>query len=164
MPTALNAALGALSHARSGSGSALISAMRQVGGTIGVAVLGTVLATVYRSHLDLTGLPASAARAVRQSVAGGVAAAKTAGSAPLLDNVRVAYVHGLDVMLWVCAGIAIASAILALLFLPGWSPATEETASAFVEERVPAEDTAGDTVGADVQPATSELDKSRMTT
>ena len=164
MPTALNAALGALSHARSGSGSALISAMRQVGGTIGVAVLGTVLATVYRSHLDLTGLPASAARAVRQSVAGGVATAKTAGSAPLLDNVRVAYVHGLDVMLWVCAGIAIASAVLALLFLPGWSPAPEETASAVVEEPGPADDTAGDTVGADVQPATSELDKSRMTT
>ena len=60
MPTALNAALGALSPARSGSGSALITAMRQVGGTIGVAVLGTVLATVYRSHLHLTGLPAAA--------------------------------------------------------------------------------------------------------
>ena len=160
MPTALNAALGALSHARSGSGSALISAMRQVGGTIGVAVLGTVLATVYRSHLDLTGLPASAARAVRQSVAGGVETAKAAGSGPLLDNVRVAYVHGLDVMLWVCAGIAIVSAILGLLFLPGWAAAPEETASAFVEERAPADDT----IGADAQPATSELDKSRMTT
>jgi len=160
MPTALNAALGALSHARSGSGSALISAMRQVGGTIGVAVLGTVLATVYRSHLDMTGLPASAARAVRQSVAGGVETAKAAGSGPLLDNVRVAYVHGLDVMLWVCAGIAIVSAILGLLFLPGWAAAPEETASAFVEERAPADDT----IGADAQPATSELDKSRMTT
>jgi MFS transporter, DHA2 family, multidrug resistance protein len=160
MPTALNAALGALSHARSGSGSALISAMRQVGGTIGVAVLGTVLATVYRSHLNLTGLPASAARAVRQSVAGGMATAKAAGSAPLLDNVRVAYVHGLDVMLWACAGIAIASAILALLFLPGWAATPEETVSAVVGQ--PGTD--DDTVSADPQPATSALDKSRMTT
>src|SRR5215472_9991156 len=42
MPTALNAAIGALSPSRSGSGSALITAMRQVGGTIGVAVLGTI--------------------------------------------------------------------------------------------------------------------------
>jgi hypothetical protein len=61
MPQTMNAALSALSAERSGSGSALISAMRQVGATIGVAVLGTVLGSVYRSHLDVTGLPAAAA-------------------------------------------------------------------------------------------------------
>ena len=119
MPTALNAAIGALSPARSGSGSALITAMRQVGGTIGVAVLGTVLATVYRSHLHLAGLPGAAAGAIRKSVAAGIAAARAAGSHQLLDTVRLAYVHGLDVMLWVCSGIAIVSAFLALAFLPG---------------------------------------------
>lgn len=118
MPTALNAAIGALSPARSGSGSALITAMRQVGGTIGVAVLGTVLATVYRSHLHLAGLPAAATGAIRKSVAAGVATARAAGSHQLLDTVRLAYVHGLDVMLWVCSGIAIVSALLALAFLP----------------------------------------------
>jgi MFS transporter, DHA2 family, multidrug resistance protein len=146
MPTALNAALGALSPARSGSGSALITAMRQVGGTIGVAVLGTILATVYRSHLHLAGLPAAAAHAVRESVAGGVATAQAAGSAPLLAGVRLAYVHGMDVMLWVCAGIAIASALLALAFLPGRTPTV-----------------ADDTIGASTPAATSALDKSRMT-
>jgi len=57
MPQTMNAALGALSAETSGSGSALISALRQVGATIGVAVLGTVLASVYRSHLVVTGLP-----------------------------------------------------------------------------------------------------------
>src|SRR5215467_14195820 len=119
MPTALNAAIGALSPERSGSGSALITAMRQVGGTIGVAVLGTVLATVYRSHLHLAGLPAAVQGAIKNSVAGGVVTARAAGSSPLLDAVRLAYVHGLDVMLWVCSGIAIASALLALAFLPG---------------------------------------------
>ncbi len=123
MPTALNVALAALSPARSGSGSALITAMRQVGGTIGVAVLGTVLATVYQSSLHLAGLPASAVAVIRHSVASGVAAARAAGSSTVLDVVRGAYVHGLDVMLWVCAGIAITSAVLALLFLPRWSDA-----------------------------------------
>jgi DHA2 family multidrug resistance protein-like MFS transporter len=155
MPTALNAALGAHTPARSGSGSALITAMRQVGGTIGVAVLGTILATVYRSHLHLSGLPAAAAGAIRESVAGGVAAAHAAGSAPLLETVRLAYVHGLDVMLWVCSGIAIASAVLALAFLPGRAPA-----SGVAAEVSPADDT----TGADAHAATSALDKSRMTT
>src|SRR6266702_1987129 len=122
MPTALNAALGALSPECSGSGSALITALRQVGATIGVAVLGTVLNSVYRGGLSVTGLPASAAAAARSSVAGGVAVAHAAGSAPLLHAVGVAYVHGMDVMLWVCAAIALASALLGLMFLPRAAP------------------------------------------
>ena len=118
MPQTMNAALSALSAERSGSGSALISAMRQVGATIGVAVLGTVLASVYRSHLVVTGLPAAAAAAAKSSVVAGVAVAHALGSAALLDSVRSAFVQGMDTMLWVCGGIALASAILALLFLP----------------------------------------------
>ena len=123
MPTALNAALGALSPERSGSGSALITALRQVGAAIGVAVLGTVLNSVYRGGIRVTGLPAAAAAAARSSVAGGVAVAHAAGSAPLLHAVGVAYVHGMDVMLWVCTAIALASAVLGLVFLPRSAPA-----------------------------------------
>jgi DHA2 family multidrug resistance protein-like MFS transporter len=126
LPTAMNAALGALTAERSGSGSALMSAMRQVGATIGVAVLGTVLNTVYQGGLHLPGLPAAAVHAARSSVAGGLAVAHASGSAALLHDVRSAYAGGLDVMLWVCAGIAVAAALLALLFLP--RTATEVTA------------------------------------
>jgi DHA2 family multidrug resistance protein-like MFS transporter len=118
MPQTMNAALSALSAERSGSGSALISALRQVGATIGVAVLGTVLGTVYRGHLGLQGLPAAAATAAKSSVVAGVGVAHSLGSAPLLGSVRTAFVQGLDTMLWVCGGIALASAILALIFLP----------------------------------------------
>jgi MFS transporter, DHA2 family, multidrug resistance protein len=128
LPTALSIALGALAPARSGSGSALITAMRQVGGTIGVAILGTVLATVYQGRLHLAGLPEGAAAAIRKSVAGGIATAQASGSNALLDMVRTAYVHGLDVMLWVCAGIAIASSVLAVVFLPRRAAAPPESA------------------------------------
>jgi len=118
MPQTMNAALSALSAERSGAGSALISAMRQVGATIGVAVLGTVLLSVYRSHLVVTGLPDAAAAAAKSSVVGGVAVAQKTGSVSLLDSVRHAFVTGMDTMLWVCAGIALVSAILAVIFLP----------------------------------------------
>jgi len=118
MPQTMNAALSALSAERSGAGSALISAMRQVGATIGVAVLGTVLLSVYRSHLVVTGLPDAAAAAAKSSVVAGVAIAQKTGSASLLDSVRHAFVTGMDTMLWVCAGIALVSAILAAIFLP----------------------------------------------
>jgi MFS transporter, DHA2 family, multidrug resistance protein len=118
MPQTMNAALSALSAERSGAGSALISAMRQVGATIGVAVLGTVLGSVYRSHLVVTGLPDAVASAAKSSVVAGVAIAHKTGSASLLDSVRHAFVTGMDTMLWVCAGIALVSAILAVIFLP----------------------------------------------
>ena len=49
---------------------------------------------------------------------GGVGVAHAAGSAALLHSARTAFVQGMDTMLWACAGIAVASAILALLFLP----------------------------------------------
>jgi DHA2 family multidrug resistance protein-like MFS transporter len=118
MPTMLNAALSALTPERSGSGSALMTAMRQVGATIGVAVLGTVLNSVYRSKLTLTGLPADAVAAVKSSVGTGVAVALRLRSPLVLDAVHAAYASGVDVMLWVCAVIAIAAAVLAVLFLP----------------------------------------------
>jgi DHA2 family multidrug resistance protein-like MFS transporter len=118
MPQAMNSALGALSAERSGSGSALISALRQVGATIGVAVLGTVLSEGYHARLDVTGLPQSVANTAKSSVAAGVDVAHKLGSTAFLDNVRTSFVHGMDIMLWACGGIALASAILALIFLP----------------------------------------------
>jgi MFS transporter, DHA2 family, multidrug resistance protein len=118
MPTMLNAALSALAPERSGSGSALMTAMRQVGATIGVAVLGTVLSSVYRSRLVATGLPAAVAAAAKSSVGAGVVVALRLRSPQLLAAVHTAYAGGVDVMLWVCAAISIAAAILAALFLP----------------------------------------------
>jgi MFS transporter, DHA2 family, multidrug resistance protein len=118
MPAAMNAAIGALTAERSGAGTALITAMRQVGATIGVAVLGTIINDAYRNQLHLTGLPAATAGEVRSSVGVGVEVAKAAHSVPLLDLVRDSFVHGMGIMLWVCAGIALASSLLALFFLP----------------------------------------------
>jgi MFS transporter, DHA2 family, multidrug resistance protein len=118
MPTMLNAALSALTPERSGSGSALMTAARQVGATIGVAVLGTVLNSVYRAHLSVPGLPSAVTAAAKSSVGGGVAVAAKLDSAALLGAVHAAYASGVDVMLWVCAAIAIVAAVLAALFLP----------------------------------------------
>jgi MFS transporter, DHA2 family, multidrug resistance protein len=135
MPQAMNAALSALSAERSGSGSALISAMRQVGATIGVAVLGTVLGSVYRAHLSVAGLPAAAASTAKGSVVAGVQVAHELGSAALLASARNAFVHGMDTMLWVCGGITLASAILALIFLP------HQAATAYAEQVAPSGET-----------------------
>jgi len=120
LPAMLGAALSTLSKERSGSGSALITAARQVGATLGVAALGTLLSAVYRDSLVLPhGLPAAGAAAVRSGVTSGVAVAHAVGSDELLASVRSAYTTGLDALLWCGVGIAVLSALAAVAFLPG---------------------------------------------
>ncbi|RAV18970.1 DHA2 family efflux MFS transporter permease subunit [Paenibacillus contaminans] len=118
LPTSMDAALGELSAERSGVGSALIMALRQVGGTFGVALLGSAMNAAYRSQLDLSGVPEPAAETVRQGVAAGTAVAKRLNSEPLLDSVRHAFVSGMGIMLLICGGIAVVGMALALLYLP----------------------------------------------
>jgi MFS transporter, DHA2 family, multidrug resistance protein len=114
LPPSMDAALGALTPERSGVGNGLIQAMRQVGGAIGVAVLGTVLNGAYRHALP-SGVPAPARE--------GVAAAIKLGDPGLTDAARAAFTHGMDVSLVVAAVVAAAGAILALVLLPGGTPA-----------------------------------------
>ncbi|WP_328521234.1 DHA2 family efflux MFS transporter permease subunit [Kribbella sp. NBC_00359] len=118
MPQAMNAALGVLDPERAGTGSGLLQAFRQVGGTVGIAVLGTVLNSVYRSNVDATGLPAQAAGAVEKGLGGGLAVATKSGSADLLSNVRDAFMTSLNTTMWVSAGIAVAGAVLAAALMP----------------------------------------------
>jgi DHA2 family multidrug resistance protein-like MFS transporter len=116
--TASSAALVELSEERSGVGSAVLQAANKVGGPFGTAILGSVLSSVYLARLDVSRLPASAVAAVRQSIFDAVAVAHKVGSAPLLESVRTAFVHGMDTALVVSAGIALAGAVLTLLYLP----------------------------------------------
>ena len=112
LPASMNAALDRLSGERSGAGTSVITALRQVGATIGVAVLGTLLGSAYRSHLP--GAPAAA----QASVSAGVQVAHRLGSAPLLADVHASFVQAMDAMLLVCTGIAAVAAVMAWLFLP----------------------------------------------
>jgi MFS transporter, DHA2 family, multidrug resistance protein len=119
LATASAAALGALSAERAGVGSAVIQAVNKVGAPLAAALLGSVLNATYRSQLDLAGVPGQVAAAARDSVFAGVAVARQLGSVSLLDAVRAAFVEGMDGMLWVCAALAVAGMVLALVFRPG---------------------------------------------
>jgi DHA2 family multidrug resistance protein-like MFS transporter len=123
LPPSMNAALGALSPERSGVGSGLLQAMRQVGGAIGVTVLGSVLNGAYRDQVDVSGLSATAADAVRDSATAGVAVAGALGDPALLNSVHAAFTGGMDLALVVAGAVAVAGAVLALLFLPAAPPA-----------------------------------------
>jgi EmrB/QacA subfamily drug resistance transporter len=111
-------ALAELSQDQAGVGSAVLQALNKVGGPLGSAVLGSVLASAYVARLDLARLPAAAATAVRQSVFGGDTVAHALRSSALEESVHAAFVHGMDTSLSVSAGIAFAGVLLALVFLP----------------------------------------------
>lgn len=117
MPAAMTIAVGALSRDHAGSGSGLLQALRQVGGTVGVAVLGTVLSSGYHAHLRDGGVPASARDAARSSVAGGIQAAHRLDNAALAQTVRSAFVHGMDTVLLTSAGLTSVGVIIAFVML-----------------------------------------------
>jgi len=116
--TSSSAALVELTEERSGVGSAVLQAVNKTGAPLGAAILGSVLSAGYLAHLNLSGLSASAATAVRQSVFGGVAVAQQLHSTSLLTSVRVAFASGMDRALLVSGGIALIGAVLSALFLP----------------------------------------------
>jgi EmrB/QacA subfamily drug resistance transporter len=126
MPPALNVAMSALTPARSGVGNAVLQALRQIGGAVGVAVLGTVLNSGYRHHL-----PAGAPARAREGISAGVALSDPG----LLGSVRAAFVHGMDQSLVVAGAAAVAGVILALLVMPGKTrgPEVEEAAVVLAE-------------------------------
>ncbi|WP_067720662.1 MFS transporter [Nocardia yamanashiensis] len=110
MPAAMGLAMGELAADRAGSGSALLQALRQAAGTIGVAVLGTVLSTRYRSSLgELNHDP------ITDGVNAGVGVARKLGDPAVLHHVQSAFLDGMSAMLWVCAAICLAATVLAAL-------------------------------------------------
>ena len=78
MPPATEAVMSVVPREKAGSGSALTNTARQVFGALGVAVLGSILAQVYRGQLNphLTALPAAA----RDAAAGSITATQTVAS------------------------------------------------------------------------------------
>jgi EmrB/QacA subfamily drug resistance transporter len=117
MPPALDIALAPVPAERSGVGSALLQAQRQVGAVLGVAIMGSVLALTYRSHLDITAVPTGALHTVEHSAASGKTAADATGSAELAGAVSDAFTHGMTAGLWVAAGISLACAAVSMLFI-----------------------------------------------
>jgi EmrB/QacA subfamily drug resistance transporter len=118
MTPAMDAALGELPPGRYGSGSALSMAIRQVGGALGVAVLGSVLNAGYTGALAGTGLPGPVAQAVRESVAAGAAVARATGNDALAGSVAHAYVHGMSLVMLASAGVGLLGMIVAATLLP----------------------------------------------
>jgi Na+/melibiose symporter-like transporter len=126
---AMSAALGELPRDRAGSGSGLLMTVRQVGSAIGIALLGSLLASTYADRLDTSALPRAAADAADGSVVGAHVVAERLGDPALAASANAAYLHGMDLVLLVSGIAALVTALLAAALLPSprqADPAPEE--------------------------------------
>jgi EmrB/QacA subfamily drug resistance transporter len=125
---ATEAIMGAVSAQKAGIGSAVNDATRLLGGTLGVAIIGSVFASLYASRLTATlppRLPHALAGAAHASVGAALAVAahiSSAGHAAIAGAVAHAasdsFLHGLSAGCIVAGGVAVAGAIMAALLLP----------------------------------------------
>ncbi|MFD0277679.1 MFS transporter [Kitasatospora sp. NPDC127111] len=112
MTPATTAITDALPRSLQNVGSAMNDLSRELGGALGIAVLGSLLSAGYRGHLDVTGLPPRAAEAARSSLA---AAARIGG--PVGEHARTAFVDGMRLTLLTGAGVAALAAVAVALLL-----------------------------------------------
>jgi EmrB/QacA subfamily drug resistance transporter len=123
MSPATEAIMGALPRAKAGIGSAMNDVVREVGGTLGIAVLGSLLTSSYGSGMNdaVAGLPPEAAEAAGDSVGGAheVAAQLGGGAgAKLTDVANSAFVDAMATTATLAAAAAVVGALIALASLP----------------------------------------------
>ncbi|HEV8571708.1 MAG TPA: MFS transporter, partial [Actinomycetota bacterium] len=122
MAPATESIMGSLPLAKAGVGSAMNDTTRMVGGALGVAVLGSILASSYGSAIEpaLQGAPPQIAQAAGDSIGAASTIATQLGpqGQGLLDAARSAFIQGMGDAVLVGAGVAAFAALLVLLLLP----------------------------------------------
>jgi EmrB/QacA subfamily drug resistance transporter len=125
MAPATESIMGSLPRSKAGVGSAVNDTTREIGGALGVAVLGSVLSSVFGSKMadsfDGASVPGGARDIAEHSIGGALAVAEQVGGAAgaaIRDAARSAFVDGFHTTSVVAAGFALLGATVALVFLP----------------------------------------------
>lgn len=123
MAPSTDAVMGAVPLAKAGVGSAMNDTTRQVGGAFGVAILGSILNTIYSSNMadSVAGLPPQAGGPAQDSVGAAIGVAAQIGGQQgqdLLDAARTSFVEGMHVAFLVAAGAALIAALMVFKFMP----------------------------------------------
>jgi len=129
LPTATNSVIGSVPRGDSGMGSASNTVALQVGGALGVAVIGSVMLTRYQSQMATALLgrhvPSSVAQTIFGSLGAALGVAARVGGSTGVELARAAhtaFMSGNEVALAVGAIVALAAAVLVLVALPSQAP------------------------------------------
>jgi EmrB/QacA subfamily drug resistance transporter len=138
LPQATNAVLASVPRERAGMGSAVNDGVGELGGSLGVAILGSLLSLGYRNEIEaqiqaagdaINTIPAGVVEAVRESLAAGslaVARLPSDFATPIREAAGNAFVSGMTTALMVAAVIVAAGAFLAWRMFPARVDKVEE--------------------------------------
>jgi EmrB/QacA subfamily drug resistance transporter len=121
IPPATSAIMSSLPLAKAGVGSAVNDTTRELGGALGVAILGSIVASAYSSKLgDVlpAELPAQAVEAAKSSLGAALEVARQAGVPELAGTARTAFVESMHLANVAAAVVSVAAAAVVLKFMP----------------------------------------------
>jgi len=129
---ATDSIMGAVSLGKAGVGSAVNDSTRLLGGTLGVAVIGSVYASIYGSSLGRhlpAAVPGRFVATAHESVGAALAVADRAAvlghpalGAAVSKAASDAFINGLNAACFVAGGVALVGLMLAVAFLPSQPP------------------------------------------
>lgn len=121
MPAAVGALMSTIPEEKAGVGSALNDTIQQAGTALGIAILGSLLTSTFRSEM-----PADAPEQAKQSIGGALAVAR--GDAGLVAAAREAFASSMATTFTISAVGVLAAAVLATVVMRDGKPApTGET-------------------------------------
>ena len=130
MPPASESIVSSVPPSKAGVGSAWNDSTREIGGALGIAVMGTLLANGYRSGIsDSTeGLPPELAGFVEEGIGGAFRVAQQTGAVELIDPARQAFMDGMFLAFSVAAVTGLVTAAVIFVRYPpkGAEPAPVE--------------------------------------
>jgi predicted MFS family arabinose efflux permease len=140
---ATEAIMGSLSADKAGVGSAVNDTTRELGGTLGVAIVGSVFASVYSGRIGsasaLAALPGNVRSTMQHSMAAAYKVIDQLPAGRVADvraDVNHAFLDGMQVGSLVCAAIALAAAVVVAVLLPARA---RRSATEFTEHAEPAQ-------------------------
>jgi EmrB/QacA subfamily drug resistance transporter len=147
MAPATESIMSVVPREKAGAGAAVNNSVRQVGGALGVAILGSVLAAAYSADLGdaVDALPAAGRAEAGQSIvgtlqaiaqvqAGGDAHAARA-AAGLVEPAREAFVSAMHLTAVGTAGATLVAVVVVLVWMPGRRPTEHPSRSDPKEQR-----------------------------
>jgi EmrB/QacA subfamily drug resistance transporter len=118
---ATTAIVASLPRSKQGVASSINDLSRELGGALGIAVLGSILNSAYQSGIDqhTHTLPTNLAAKARGSLGAAQAIGQRLGANDLISQANTAFAHGIDIALLTGAAILITGAIIVAVRAPG---------------------------------------------
>ncbi|GAB4309557.1 MAG: MFS transporter [Methanobacteriaceae archaeon] len=116
--------MGSIPRERAGQGSATNAAIRQIGSSFGIAIIGSISQSLYVLKLSgtaaLESLPPDLANSALLGIPRAINIGKELGGSgeALIKYASLAFVYGMDISLIITAFIALAGALIAYKYLP----------------------------------------------